>query len=108
MVLLLRLEVDLSCCMYVQGASVDTSAELDNMLTLYPALKGKKFAEWQGSKHVVCIHVGSAAPSGLLPDPAVLFKLLATALGRAGLKGVLLTGAVLLLVCVQVIHSCIY
>lgn len=91
--------------MYVQDAAVGVSAELDNILTLYPALKGKQFAEWQGGKQLVCIHVGSTAPSGLLPEPAVLFKLLTSALEKAGLKGVLLTGAVLL-VCLHLYRSC--
>ena len=89
--------------MFVQDAAVGASAELDDILTLYPALKGKQFAKWQGSKPLVCILVGSTAPSGLLPQPAVLFKLLTSALEKAGLKGILLTGA-LLLACVQLYH----
>ena len=60
-------------------------------MTLYPALKGKPFAQWQGNKGLVCIHMGSMAPSDLLPDCAVLSKLLTSALQKADVKGVLLT-----------------
>lgn len=69
------------------------AAELTKMLTFYKAsLKAKNFAEWQADKPLLCIHFGSTAASGLFPDSGILFRLLTSALERAGAKGVLLTG----------------
>ena len=63
------------------------------MLKFYMgALKAKSFAEWQADKPLLCIHFGSAAATGVFPDFGILFRLLTSALERAGAKGVLLTG----------------
>ena len=57
------------------------------------ALKARSLTEWQADKPLVCIHFGSVAASGQLPETSVLYRLLTTALTAAGAKGILLTGA---------------
>lgn len=89
---------NISCCSALQEAAVGAESELDSLLAMYPGLKGKTFAEWQGGKRLVCIHLGSAACMSLLPDTAFLFKLLNRALEAADAKAVLLTGN----------HLCLY
>ena len=69
--------------------------ELDKLLTLNPELKKGSFAEWQGTKPLVCFNFGSLASSGVLPDALLLFKLLSKTLEQAGAKGILLTGALI-------------
>ena len=88
-----QLKIWNSAQVWLQESEAGIQAELDNLMTLYPALKGTPFAQWQGNKGLVCLHMGSMAPSDLLPDCAVLSKLLTSALQKANMKGVLLTGS---------------
>ena len=76
--------------MWLQGS---VSEQLDKLLTLHQELKKGSFADWQGTKPLICFNFGSLASSGVLPEPRVLFKLLTKALEQAGAKGILLTGA---------------